>query len=92
MKEVNHREYHCFLAILLYGCGFDKSGKKLWGVKNDYPSVYGSPDLKQYTKMSFDRFKAIKSIFYLCFTDPSSTVVDKSDPWWKIRSMVNMFI
>jgi len=89
MKEVNHREYHHFLAILLYGCGFDESGKDLWGVKTDYPSVYGSPDLKQYTKMSFDRFKAIKSIFHLCFTDPST--VDKSDPWWEIRSMVDMF-
>jgi hypothetical protein len=40
-----------------------------------------------YTKMSFDRFKALKSIFHLCFTDPST--VDKSDPWWEIRAMVD---
>jgi hypothetical protein len=89
IKEVTHREYHHFLAILLYGCGFDESGRDLWGVKNDYPSVYGSPNLKQYTKMSFDRFKALKSFFHLGFTDPST--VDKSDPWWEIRSLVDAF-
>jgi hypothetical protein len=89
IKEVTHREYHYFLAILLYGCGFDESGKDLWGVKNDYPSVYGSPNLKNFTSMSFDRFKAIKSFYHLCFVDPST--VDKSDPWWEIRFMVNAF-
>jgi hypothetical protein len=89
VKEVTHREYHHFLAILLYGCGYDEAGKDLWGVKNDYPSVYGAPDLKLYTKMSCDRFKALKSIFHLGFTDPST--VDKSDPWWEIRSLVDGF-
>jgi hypothetical protein len=89
IKEVTHREYHHFLAILLYGCGYDEAGKDLWGVKNDYPSVYGAPDLKQYTNMSYDRFKALKSLFHLAFTDPST--VDKSDPWWEIRSLVDGF-
>jgi hypothetical protein len=78
IKEVTNCEYHHFLAILCYGCSFDESKKDLWGVKNDYPSVYGSLNLKQYTKMSFDCFKALKSFFHLGFTDPST--VDKSDP------------
>jgi hypothetical protein len=89
IKEVTHREYHHFLAILLYGCGFDESGKDLWGVTNDYPSVYGSPNVKLYTKVYFDRFKTLKSIFHLGFIDPST--VDESDPWWQIRPLVDKF-
>ena len=84
------KEFIQMIACIITAAGYEERGESLWKCTHQgYPSVFsGSNQAMESIGLSYDRFKQLKKYFPFAFIPEN---VDRSDPWWQIRDMVNGF-
>lgn len=76
-------------SCLAASTGYVEKGIDLF--KNRHPKSFFSqkgPDFTTDFGMSYYRFEEWKKMFIYSFVDPN---VDKSDPWWRVRGIINEY-
>lgn len=86
IKLFTQREHFKCIAIVLAATGYTQKGIQLWKNKIKFESFFEPPKFGESFNISFTRFDQWKKLFVYSFADKN---VNKSDPWWRIRSIVD---